>query len=172
MSKRFGRNQKRKLKQEISTLSLKLVSENTRNSLLRRQIDEQTEALKLVASMLGEHFVAFVPSTMQIQSPYRDTMIPAPSSRRPTTFMQARDYPQSVANSIMQLKHSRFSGYLDKLRDCVHFRYVTPGGECGYSCSREVWAFMPSDVRHEIVIREISREMAEFLAKNPEMLER
>lgn len=166
MSKRFGRNQKRAMRQEISRLNVSLRSENTSNRILRRKCEEQQESLGLVERILGRHFVGLQPEERGIRNFSPDFAVPSMRSAQ----TQWHESHQALTHTILRLTNSKFSGILDNLRDCVHFRYVTAGGEVGYSISRDTWVTLPDDVRYEIVIREVTREMASFLARNPEIM--
>lgn len=165
MSKRFGRNQKRAMLQKISVLEVKLRSEAMDSRLLRRKCEEYADAIKITAQVLGKNFVGLQPEELMISSPDQDCRIPV---MRPIGSCT----PEMLMQNILTLRNSKFSGVLDRLRDCVHFRYRTAGGEIGYSISRETWSMLPEASRYEIALREVTREMAKFLAKNPEMLER
>lgn len=128
MSKRFGRNQKRRLREQVQTLQLQLGNDRYSRDHQSRTQQLQRKALDRVSALLGRHFVALDAPTLPGQfDPGHTLRLP---SYRPAQPLWLADYDHAAAtfNQILELEAVATEAELDKLRDMVHCRVKTPIG--------------------------------------------
>ena len=150
MSKRFGRNQRRKMRKRIEHLE----SDNRLKSTLMQRNQRIVED---VARILGRYFVGLDPEFQEIK--YIDQMFPG------WRAMVKRDHfnpgPIPMGEFVeMILPVLRGSRFIDDLRQQMHIRFVYDGTEVGYALDRQALLNMPRD----LAIRNLAEAMARQLA--------
>lgn len=172
MSKRFGRNQKRAMRQDIYNLQEKLGVKNEALNMcqglaahMRTEIREQQEALDRVARVLGKHFFGLpaVKDRMSyLPEPYR---MAAEASI--TRAFGAREVPELVTYATEQLQYLRSETLRNPITGAVHIELETPDGRRTYALSYQAWQEMKKDKDYmaRIIAREVSQSLAEFIAR-------
>lgn len=163
MSKRFGRNQKRAMREEIA-------KEKERASLserhLKASISNQApirEALNRVASVLGKHFYGLPPVQMHIgaiQKSYR-----MPRIQDAAVFAETGLMSSLINYAIDELSVMSCSAARDEMRGTVHLRFETPAGHFGYGISEAAFRRTTApEIEHEIAPM-IARELSMLITK-------
>lgn len=174
MSRRFGRNQKRSMREQIefnaktaANLSDALLMEQSLMVHLREKIDEANDILGDVARILGRNFAGLKPEVREIdpqqrEYPYR--MHPP----MPTDFARYNSdaVPELVSFQLYELEHVYPQIVRDRLREDVHIHLQTPDGRKSYAVSGSAWLQMKMDRRK--MFKEfapmIADELAAFIA--------
>lgn len=171
MSKRFGRNQKRTMRELIefnaktaSNLSEALLMEQGLKAHLREKLDEANEILGDVVRILGRNFAGLKPAVHEIaeqqrEYPYR--MHPP----MPTDFERynLEAVPELVSFQLYQLEHVYPRIVRDQLTGDVHVHLKTPDGRKSYAVSGSAWFQMKMDRRR--MLKEFAPMIADELAR-------
>lgn len=169
MSKRFGRQQKRKMRAEIARLQASMENQSQSIELLRRSGRSMRDALEVTAAVLGEHFVG-LPAQEQcvsrLDQPYK---MPDRSYGLPATLDMSSniDLSEAVSFSVRRLDVMRADAITD-LQGAVHVRLTTPAGDYGYAVDPMVIHRMPKWA----LIQHFSGEFARLLADKVEGLKK
>lgn len=172
MSKRFGRNQKRRMQHEIDCLTNH--QENLQRSIymadglareIRRELDDTRRTIRQVAYVLGETFIGLPVKSTHIErlmDRYRIAKHDAMHS-----FERAISEPRIAMEMthVMTeaLQGNRLEFARDQLRNMTHMRYVTPRGEWEYAISEDAWRTAPSKELELLLIKDIAEQMAHAL---------
>lgn len=70
MSKRFGRNQRRKLHERVAQLEIAVCVESDLKSHIRQERDRLSQTLATVERMLGPHFAGLPPKTITVRQSF------------------------------------------------------------------------------------------------------
>lgn len=157
MSKRFGRNQKRKLKKQIDQLNLavKKAEAYAKSNYKARVV------LGNMLNVIGNYFVAFDPMLIELHSTDQK-FINILSSKIEDWRKTPWEDPVPVANETMKiLKMPTIIPKIQKLFDSTHIQLSYNGEVVGYSISEEAIHYIP----HELLIENISKVVAEQLAR-------
>lgn len=137
MSKRFGRNQKRAMREalESKTSSLEDMRKQRDNVIANQR--PMREALARVARVLGPHFFG-LPTVQRmvriITETYRVDMDHAVS------FAAPGDLAAMVQTAVSHLDTVQCKTAVDDLRRQTHIRLSTPTGDMAYAISEEALA--------------------------------
>lgn len=163
MSKRFGRNQKRKMRQQIETLGEALELSDGLNRHLSNLHDDDMRVIRSVERELGQHNVLLNP---RITS--RD---PAPGSS--TICIQSMETPayydihkanEAVSDDVVKhsLLHKLQSGEdLQWLKQQMHIKFYLNDASVGYALSYEAIQSAPE----EVLVQHLSQTMAQHLVQ-------
>jgi hypothetical protein len=172
MSKRFGRNQKRSMQQQIN----KLVGQNAdlehginmANGLsqsIRRDLDDARQTIREVAYVLGDTFIG-LPVQSQYVSQLMDRYRVAKVSGM-RDFERALSEPRAAMEMthvmINELQGNRFKTTRDHMRDMIHVRYVTPHGDWQYALSEQAWRSAPTESLKKRIAQDIAEQLAHQL---------
>lgn len=150
MSKRFGRNQKQKMRQQIeqakklASVSARYYKEVSMLAETNRQIVSDT------AKVLGKHFITMDPQDIAIRKldalmPFWRTDIMSEAS--PAVFL-------SIALPVL-----RGTVVAEKLQQMTHIRFTYGNHQVGYSITEQALMAMPEDE----AVRCIAHNMAQYL---------
>ncbi len=167
MSKRFGRNQKRKLVQIIAgqnALVNKLMIERT---MLKGKISGYEDTIRLTALVLGTHFCTLPPEVISAHGLDRSSVY---RMAKPTEFKDAMFNPPNMlemkewtARAVRELDIYRAELRTNELSDSVHVQIQGPNDEhYGYALSREMKHSYPKNQ----LIERISRELALLMVRS------
>ena len=171
MGKRFGRNQKRKLKSEIETLKQQLqgckFALQSQNKFLKIEKEKSAsleDTVDRVAKVLGQNFIA-LPAEDRIEKYAgvieRTKILLADRSTPDYSYQQL--LPTVVNECVAELELHKAQACFDDLYNMVHMRYHSPEGEVRYSMSRMAWENLSDDALLNILHKEISRSMANVI---------
>lgn len=174
MSKRFGRNQKRKLLEQVKEAKAWGHEANEgwkmANALISRQrgiIDDQRNVIELVEEILGKNFIGLPPEEIEVAKNLDKIRFPA--SRREARFRFDADVTMQVCETLLELEKSGMDGFIDRMSREVHFRWKSPEGECGYMVAPESWWALPPERRKEIAMTEVAHSMANYISRKTEL---
>lgn len=163
MSKRFGRNQRRRMRNELRNAQEGLVMSQ---SLLRRaatQRDDLARAMDEARYVLGDHIA--LPPRLQSRHPNplgRDWDALRSPRLSMADFMGDADV-QPIAQKI-----ERMHILLQRSREFedmgLHVRTTLDSGEVVYNISHSALYSVPKDYLEQLLVREISRQSAQLLA--------
>lgn len=175
MSKRFGRNQKRKMVDALTLLQGEVYrfegAYKMADGLSKRQgelLRLQHESLELVARVLGKHFYglpAIQHRVDQHQRNYRlPKQIPLEDFMRTTSH---EEFSDMVSMAVHQLEAISVRADLDALKDNVHIKMETPDGRVSYAVSGSAWHQLKRDKKRmeREFYQMIAHEMACFIAQ-------
>lgn len=148
MSKRFGRNQKRKMRESLAAQEKQLNNLQRDLDYSRNQNRMERECLEMTRDLLGDYFPTLMPKTRDVNH------LPLEMLASPGYQM---DYMPNNAYNLTATVHAlhgiEYSAEIDKLREMMYIRVYTPnGGTVAYN-----WQFrkLPSHVMERILERDL-----------------
>ena len=161
MSKRFGKNQKRKLNSEIEALKKQVEYWKKAKADTDRQGRDDRETICYVAKIFGQHFAGLEPVMEMVQRIPRTHRIAEVSV---SDFGSYRDVKFCVDRSlrIIELRPMEVKKTVDQLRKEVHIFLQTPSGEVAYAMSNEAWEDLRRDRR---TLEYVARSMMSLINK-------
>jgi hypothetical protein len=166
MAKRFGRNQKRKLRELVENHKQAYLREAQLLAHCRSNLEELREQVHEAKKLLGSYSVIFPPqeiATHQIHEIYRFAPPMKVSFESGLYSMETDMMLRSIDLPVM----TTFVD-IDKMRNQAHFILKTIAGDIGYAV----------DIRHlergprDYAIQHMSRQIAAMLIQNVRGLER
>lgn len=148
MSKRFGRNQKRKMRESLAAQEKQLNNLQRDLDNSRNQNRMERECLEMTRELLGEYFPTLMPKTRDVNH--------LPLEVLSSSGYQMYSAPSNVYNltAIVHALHGiEYSYEVDKLREMMYIRVYTPnGGSVAYN-----WQFrkLPSHIMERILERDL-----------------
>lgn len=162
MSKRFGRNQKRKMREALQEGNLQIAKLQRELLRVEQLTQVERECLEMTEELLGEYFPTLVPKTHEVSS--SNFSLPSCFMPKPTAYeMQERILNFSF--SLHQLRSIEYSAEVDKLREMLYLRVNTPEGATvayNFNFSRMPEKFMETVLKRDLVpnlVREIKRKI-------------
>jgi hypothetical protein len=138
MSRRFGRQQKRKLTARVEGLEKECARLEREVALLRWSYRANQQAVLNTARVLGEYFCSLGPKVLALDSLQRMGDTWQHISRQPDFRMEESAAP-FVERALVEVQHLpvlKCRAVLDELRGAVHYRFVFNGKEAGYAISQ------------------------------------
>ena len=160
MSKRFGRNQKRRMRQEIQALDELRTRDQQAITNLRERIEEHRGFLEYVLDIVGQD---------SILNP-EPRMVGAAAIDHGSKVIY-RNYPQfhvndsnfdTVRDYISHVLQTRV--VLDRMRGAVHFLASMRNGDVWYAMTDEAIASMSNRQLEAVMHQHIARQLAHQLA--------
>lgn len=169
MSKRFGRNQLRKLRQQVAAMASDVQRMDTARQMaealaahIGRKNRELEKMFQDTRKVLGNHFCSFPPSEFALDRIPPVLMLPLATRLDATSIYTTESIVRDIACATQYLDVILTSVEMDKIRAATHVR-VTSGyhDQFGYALSREARMMMPKDV----MIERLSSELAHIMAQ-------
>jgi hypothetical protein len=159
MSKRFGRNQKRKMKEQIETANAIAGRESELRHELEMIGDRNRRIVKDTARILGNYFISLEPSTKDVRYIHQlieGIRIPKKQS---ISFDLTKDFDTlQQAFFVEQVLPVIYgSTHRDDLMDRIHYRIEYKGKKVGYALDQKSMDIIPND----LLIDRIARTVAE-----------
>lgn len=165
MSKRFGRNQKRAMRNKIQNQCKLLEHHIGFIDSLNVDLRHANEIINRTADILGEHFASLPVKTKEvkeIQDRYRYSVrIPSPSYVSHGE-MAIRSFVDSTLSYIETHEANMF---VDELRHTIHMRYQSLSGCAAYGLSEKAWRSLSEDQLVNLIKEQIAPEMASHLVR-------
>lgn len=171
MARRFGRRQKRVMRNQITHAEKRVHELSVNKQQLEALIQLGNEKIKelsyianMTAEILGEYFVGLPAKTLEvkeIQSQYR-MPIRTYHDYADTTSVQ----PQFLRDALTYIETYQSSAHWDQLRGMMHLRYQSESSAVGYGLSEIAWSRLSENQIVELVQREIAPSMAKLLTKD------
>lgn len=150
MSKRFGRNQKRKMRESLAAQEKQLNNLQKDLDNTRKMNRMERECLEMTCDLLGEYFPTLMPKTRDV--PHGSFSVPSYGSFISTPYeMQERILKMEL--TLHRMESIEYSVEVDKLREMLYLRVYTPnGGSVAYN-----WQFrkLPSHIMERILERDL-----------------
>lgn len=165
MSKRFGRNQKRAMRNKIQNQEKLLEHHIEIISSLNWDIRQANEIINRTADILGEHFASLPVKTKEvkeIQNRYRYSVRMSVPSYASHGEMAIRSFVNSTL-SYIDTYQAALS--IDDLRNTMHMRYISHSGSVGYGLSETVWRKLSEDQLIALLREQIAGDMATHLVR-------
>ncbi len=161
MSKRFGRQQKRKMRTEIAN---RQAASALDHALIRHQggkLEHLRSIFERIERILGRQWIGFDPQQVHVNSipPVYNVAI-----MQHLSFSVDHRDPISIERIAQQLEVMQSDTRLDALRMNMHIRLKTPAGIVGYATDLRSLAKLP----REDFIKMMTREMANHLWNQPD----
>lgn len=159
MSKRFGRNQKRRMRRAIEIFEKQRTQDQHAIDNLKDRVDSHREFFEYVLDIVGPNSVINPePAGVEFGADYdmRTAVYTEPINPWSDT---------SIAKAQTTVVHALHTAAVkDKLRGAMHFRVRLRNGEVRYALTDEAIAALPKHVLERVLHREITRQMAHCLA--------
>ena len=151
MSKRFGRNQKRAMRADLSNARASLERKEKELAATRQSVRPMRDALDDVARVLGKHFIG-LPTVEhyvnELQDRYR---MPRATPADFLPLSDNHDMAMLVSIAMDYLEVGRMRSVVDELRGQIHVRFRLPDGELSYGISMSAMKSMrPVDWQREL----------------------
>lgn len=156
MSKRFGRNQRRRMQAQIDTLKAEVLSQRRDLCAQERTVLEQNRAINLTREILGQYFAGLPPQVVETDEIRETFCLPKPIRS------SLQEEAAQLTADLVTLDTLRSHVELDELQQMMHVRFFTRHGHVAYGHSYRAFHAMPV---HETV-RTLSEEMARMLANS------
>lgn len=172
MGNRFGRNQKRRMREELASVELKLQMSKklmaTESALfgakilkLEQDIREQREVVKLTEDVLSSYFASLPEKKLQLARKKGHDIIgwlqqwPQPSA--PSRAHGDWDRcVESTVRAIQMIEMALLEGaaWAEEARNIIHLRYYFADGQSAYSVSRQALRHLTKDHLQTTVAKE------------------
>ena len=162
MSKRFGKNQKRKFATEVETLKKQV--EHLKRDLIASERNRKSdkETIHYVAKIFGQHFAGLEPMTdIVARVPFAHRIAEIQFPEFSTYHHDVQLFVDRVLR-IIELRPLEFKKTVDQLKRQVHLFLQTPSGEVAYAMSNEAWEQLRRDRR---IGEHITRSMMSVINK-------
>jgi len=157
MSKRYGRNQKRKAREQIASLERRNTQSALHNTELQRRMSDLVEMANVMDEVLGKNFIGN-DSEYHIQPGQDYIRIPEVPKFGYPYGKEAS--PLEVAYKLHSLDVMDTSVELDSLREAMCVRvYIAGEAAMAMNLTTRVWDHFP----REYLIQDLSRKFAEML---------
>ncbi|XKX17624.1 hypothetical protein MVUOKPPV_CDS0227 [Klebsiella phage phi1_175008] len=160
MSKRFGRNQKRKMRESLAAQEKQLNNLQRDLDNSRNENRMERECLQMTCDLLGEYFPTLMPQTREV--PYGSFSVPSYGLFNPTPY-EMRERIMKMELTLHRLESIEYDIEVDKLREMLYLRVYTPnGGSVAYN-----WQFrkLPSHIMEQILQRDLVPMLVEEIKR-------
>jgi len=161
MSKRFGRNQRRRLLQQVEILQATSKLEKGLLDHQRTIINLQRRVIERVRHVIGPNFAGLDPETIEAVGHDGFVRLPRLTNVHSFESMSSLNQVVNLESIIHQLEVMQPSLELDRLRGMVHVRVLSPSRQAAYACNEQALSGLGR--RHAAEL--IARELASFLVK-------
>lgn len=161
MSRRFGRNQKRKMREQVANAILMLEETRASRKRMKELLDEVSQELDDAKRIAGEMSVLFKPKPVRMNSVREYVEVVA------HTHMLSMDSIETIqAIKSMRLPVLLSSIEQDMLKEMVHVRVHYDGGALGYAVTQQTMRSVPKDILLRRVGSEIAHQLIETVMGN------
>lgn len=162
MSNRYGRNQRRKHREELAEARKQNERLEANVELLRATGRRNADAVRFTAEVLGQHF-ATLPDNPQLVEQIPES-IRLPQTMRFRGYV-ADDIAEPLQYAIHILETNSAELRMDGLQAAMRVTYRTPAGDFAYAMSLAAWERMPAEALRDLVAREIAESIAHQVVK-------
>ncbi|WP_343577965.1 hypothetical protein [Pseudomonas sp.] len=161
MSKRFGRNQKRKMRSRIEALDTAIAMDRGLLAHQTRLLNEKDDALQMVARVLGDYFIGLPVHTQQVDQLMERMRLPKRIPIRELMFQSNERIEHVVERAVHVLDCFAPEHMVDELRNMQHIRIRSVHGDAAYAISEMAMRNAPP----EYMAQMIGREVAEYVVR-------
>lgn len=167
MSKRFGRNQRRALREEVEKYVKAHEMDRALLGRQRQQIETLTAAMRTVANELGQHFFGLPPVQRDVNRVFDIYRLPKPIAAETLMFIEGAELCALVEHAVYNLSVMTASVERDRITGSVHIMLETPDGKRFYAVSESAWDSLRRDKSRmaQQFLPMVASEMASFIAR-------
>ena len=161
MGKRFGRNQKRAMREQLHLAKLVIASRDKTVCNLEADLKQANTVIERTSQVLGDHFVTLPIKTHEVEEILERFKV--------SIFQPNRSY--TINSAVMQaldlidIDTYQASLKVDELRGTIHMRYQSISGDVGYGLSEHAWRKLSEGHLIELLRQEIAPAMAYHLIR-------
>jgi uncharacterized protein YjiS (DUF1127 family) len=162
MSRRFGRNQKRRM-QEMINSQHELIAKHVNHAIsMDQEIKRQASIINHVKEVLGRHFVALEAKDVKMEILPRFIRWPRyMDTRMAFSVMSDETVPQVLDDMMLYPIETK----LGELREEVAVRVVTPIGEAAMFISQDALMRMSDDRLRRTLTQQVADQLALHIVK-------
>ena len=160
MSKRFGRNQKRRMRQELESLEKLRTQDRRTIDNLRSRIDEHRGFLEYILDLVGPDSI-LNPEPRQLSWLGSGDQMRIPLPGHPLNIWSSSSV-EYVQTTIVNALRTRV--LLDRMRGSLHFLASMRNGDVVYALTDEAIATMSAQRLTAVLHKHIARQLAHQLA--------
>ncbi len=164
MARRFGRNQKRAMRNKIQNQEKLLEHHIEIISSLNGDVRQANEVINLTAEVLGKHFAALPVQTMEVKEIRERYEYPKRQTSR-FCFGDSSAAMNFVQHALCYIDTYQADAKIDELSGAMHMRYKSISGNVAYGVSEEAWRRLPEKLLVTKFVDEISLDMAVHLVR-------
>lgn len=168
MANRFGRRQKKKMREEILALNdrvrqLTIENVNVKRDYLslRRENEKYVHSFKKIETILGPYFVGFEPKTVVVNKIGDYYNFTSWEMSNPTCF-EGIDI-EGLNYKVCRLECSSVD--IEKVRGLTHVRLKTFAGDYSYATNYESMEYLPRDYLIEHLAKEFAYLISNKMGK-------
>lgn len=186
MSNRFGRNQKRRMREELRQKDVFLAFTHQQHiqykdrarkvtDQLKDEIRQYIDIVRLTENVLGSYFTSLPEKKLQIARKKGHDIIgwlqhwPQPSTplRAPCAPSELNRCVESTVRAIQMIEMALLEGaaWAEEARNIIHLRYYFADGQSAYSVSRQALKHLPKDHLKTTVAKECADLLVSELSK-------
>lgn len=167
MGKRFGRNQKRAMREHIRLAELVISSRDKTVYQLEMDLKQANSVVNRTAEVLGSHFVSLPVKTLEVEEIVGRFQHEVFDRNSIFLGTQSNTHVRStVMQAIEYIEVFRASAQIDELQRMIHMRYESISGAVAYGLSQKVWLMLPDKQKIELIKNDIAHSMAKHLVEN------
>lgn len=161
MGKRFGRNQKRAMREQLHLAKLVIASRDKTVCNLEADLKQANTVIERTSQVLGDHFVTLPIKTHEVEEILERFKV--------SIFQPNRSY--TINSAVMQaldlidIDTYRASLSVDELRGTIHMRYQSISGDVAYGLSEHTWRKLSEGHLIELLKQQIAPAMAYHLIR-------
>ena len=159
MSKRFGRNQKRRMRQETQALEELRKHDKQAIDNLRSRIDDHRDFLEYILDLVGQDSI-LNPEPRQLSWSGGGDQMRIPLPGHPLNIWSSS--VEYVQTTIVNALGTRV--VLDRMRGSLHFLASMRNGDVAYALTNEAIATMSTQRLTAVLHKHIARQLAHQLA--------
>lgn len=161
MSRRFGRNQKRKMREQIANAMQTLEEARASRKRMKEMFDDMAQELDDAKRIAGPMSILFEPTTTALQGAVRDYVeVGAQAQPLSLDFMEAARTFRSMRLPLLLSKVDQ-----DRLQEMVHVRVRYEDKTVGYGITQEVMQCVPRDILLRRVGVEVAHQLIQEIMK-------
>ena len=164
MGRRFGRNQKRAMRQHIRLAELVIASRDKTVSRLETDLKQANITIERTAQVLGDHFVTLPVKTAEVDEILDRFKVSIFQHNRLDSLQRA------VYQAVDYVDTHQASVRIDELQGTNHMRYRSISGDVAYALSSHTWRKLSEGHLIELLSKEIAPEMARHLVRERKKL--
>lgn len=169
MSRRFGRQQKRKMRAQIAELeraNARIQEAYDLNVALTRdfssKLNEMRGTFNNLEGVLGPYFIGLPPKVVSVREIHDVYQMPE-LSRAPTKAWDSCDL-NDIEAKVYALENTMLKAEYRTMLGCMHVRLRGPAGDFAYSTTREALMRMPKNM----LLSRLAQEFALAMANSPD----
>lgn len=164
MARRFGRNQKRAMRNKIQAQELLLEKHIDIIAEKNTELRQANEVIKDTAIILGAHFITLPVQTAEVKE-IRERY--EYSTQRTPNYWNADNAPITafVQHALCYIDTHQADAKIDELSGAIHMSYKSISGQVAYGVSMEAWRRLPEKLLVTKFAERIAQDMATHLVR-------